>query len=126
MKVLLWLWRLCLAFITGKVARTGVLYTCQEYQRIKAMAGNGGHTSMHVLLCTVCAYPDNIFMQVHTEDFVSRFSSGTLSEMEMRRIGFGEVTRHADLIERTKAEVACTLPCLSELKARDLVQAPCM
>ena len=24
----------------------------------------------------------------------------------MRRIGFGEVTRHADLIERTKAEVA--------------------
>lgn len=40
---------------------------------------------------------------------MSRFSSGTLGELEMRRIGFGEVTRHADLIERTKAEVAGTL-----------------
>ena len=47
-------------------------------------------------------------MQVHEEYFVARFSSGTLSEMEMRRIGFGEVTRHPDLIERTKAEVAGT------------------
>lgn len=46
------------------------------------------------------------YMQVHEEDFVTRFSSGTLSEMEMRRIGFGEVTRHPHLIERTKAEVA--------------------
>lgn len=45
-------------------------------------------------------------MQVHEEDFVTRFSNGTLSEMEMRRIGFGEVTRHPYLIERTKAEVA--------------------
>ena len=45
-------------------------------------------------------------MQVHEQDFVTRFSSGTLSEMEMRRIGFGEVTRHPHLIERTKAEVA--------------------
>ena len=44
--------------------------------------------------------------QVHDPAFVSAFSSGTLSEVEMRRIGFGEVTRHADLIERTKAEVA--------------------
>jgi hypothetical protein len=44
--------------------------------------------------------------QVHDKDFVARFSNGTLSEAEMRRIGFGEVTRHPDLIERTKAEVA--------------------
>ena len=45
-------------------------------------------------------------MQVHEEDFVTRFSRGTLSGMEMRRIGFGEVTCHPHLIERTKAEVA--------------------
>ena len=49
--------------------------------------------------------------QVHDKDFVTRFSSGSLGESEMRRIGFGEVTRHPDLIERTKAEVAgCMLP----------------
>ena len=48
--------------------------------------------------------------QVHDKDFVTRFSSGSLSEAEMRRIGFGEVTCHPDLIERTKAEVAgCVL-----------------
>lgn len=45
---------------------------------------------------------------MHGKDFVTRFSDGTLSDVEMRRIGFGEVTRHPDLIERTKAEVAGT------------------
>ena len=44
--------------------------------------------------------------QVHDKDFVMRFSSGSLSASELRRIGFGEVTCHPDLIERTKAEVA--------------------
>lgn len=48
-------------------------------------------------------------VQVHDKDFVARFSNGTLSEAEVRRIGFGEVTRHPDLIERTKAEVAGSL-----------------
>ena len=57
-----------------------------------------------------CATQMTFVMQVHTEDFVTRFSSGSLTEAEMRRIGFGEVTRHADLIERTKAEVAGTPP----------------
>lgn len=110
------------AFITGKVANIFV----QNIITLKARARSFSHMSVHMLLCTVRAYPDNTFMQVHTEDFVSRFSSGTLSEMEMRRIGFGEVTRHADLIERTKAEVAGTLPCLSELKAHEPMIAPCM
>ena len=50
--------------------------------------------------------------QVHDKDFVARFSNGTLTETEMRRIGFGEVTRHPDLIERTKAEVAGEASCL--------------
>lgn len=54
-----------------------------------------------ILLCQTYAA-----FQVHEPDFVSRFSQGTLSEPEMRRIGFGEVTRHPHLIERTKAEVA--------------------
>jgi len=50
---------------------------------------------------------------------VARFSNGTLSEAEVRRIGFGEVTRHPDLIERTKAEVAgsmhlCFQMCLQQ------------
>lgn len=49
-----------------------------------------------------------LFGQVHEKDFVARFSNGTLNEAEVRRIGFGEVTRHPDLIERTKAEVAGT------------------
>ncbi len=40
---------------------------------------------------------------------MTRFSNGTLSEAEVRRIGFGEVTRHPDLVERTKAEVAGSL-----------------
>ena len=44
--------------------------------------------------------------QVHDQDFVQRFSTGALSEPEKRRIGFGEVSCHPDLIERTKAEVA--------------------
>ena len=66
------------------------------------------------------------FMQVHTEDFVTRFSSGSLTETEMRRIGFGEVTRHADLIERTKAEVAGTPPCLSKVKVHHPKEPCCM
>ncbi|DBA88559.1 hypothetical protein WJX79_002699 [Trebouxia sp. C0005] len=52
---------------------------------------------------------DDQLHMVHDKDFVARFSNGTLSEAEVRRIGFGEVTRHPDLIERTKAEVAGTL-----------------
>ena len=56
-------------------------------------------------------------VQVHDEEYVKAFSMGGLSEVEMRRIGFGEVTRHPDLIERTKAEVAghmlCMLPALA-------------
>lgn len=52
---------------------------------------------------------DEQLHMVHDKDFVARFSSGELTETEMRRIGFGEVTRHPDLIERTKAEVAGTL-----------------
>ena len=54
-------------------------------------------------------------MQVHEENFVARFSTGTLSEMEMRRIGFGEVTGHPHLIERTKAEVAGIVASLVEI-----------
>ncbi|KAL3162654.1 hypothetical protein ABBQ38_008699 [Trebouxia sp. C0009 RCD-2024] len=65
------------------------------------------HASQVQVPCDIAS--DEQLHMVHTEDFVSRFSSGTLSEMEMRRIGFGEVTRHADLIERTKAEVAGAL-----------------
>lgn len=66
-------------------------------------------TTLHILYASLSiayAGPDAACMQVHEDDFVTRFSNGTLSEMEMRRIGFGEVTRHPYLIERTKAEVA--------------------
>ena len=47
-------------------------------------------------------------LQVHDKEFVTNFSKGVLNEVQMRRIGFGEVTRHPHLIERTKAEVAGT------------------
>ena len=44
---------------------------------------------------------------MHTPEYVDAFTSGTLDDARIKRIGFGaEVTRSPVLIERTLAEVA--------------------
>ncbi|MEW5314063.1 MAG: hypothetical protein WDW38_005587 [Sanguina aurantia] len=52
---------------------------------------------------------DEQLLMVHTPEYLSAFSSGTLETSLVRRIGFGAVVSSPDLIERTKAEVAGTL-----------------
>ncbi|KAF8055474.1 hypothetical protein HT031_006733 [Scenedesmus sp. PABB004] len=46
---------------------------------------------------------------VHCERYVRAFTSGTLDDAAVRRIGFGAATRTPLLVARTKAEVAGTL-----------------
>ena len=46
---------------------------------------------------------------VHSAAYVANFCDGALNAQSTRRIGFGEVTRTAPLIQRTKAEVAGTV-----------------
>ena len=47
---------------------------------------------------------------MHDAQYVQAFCAGTLDAERVRRIGFGDVTRTAALIERTKVEVAGAAP----------------
>ena len=53
-----------------------------------------------------CPCPCSPLLQVHTEDYVHKFNTGTLDDAAVRRIGFGELSRTQLLIDRTKSEVA--------------------
>ncbi|WIA40703.1 hypothetical protein OEZ86_004398 [Tetradesmus obliquus] len=46
---------------------------------------------------------------VHCPEYLAAFSSCTLDDQRVRRIGFGAVTRTPTLVDRTKSEVAGTL-----------------
>lgn len=46
---------------------------------------------------------DDELAAVHCADYLAAFAGGTLDAARMRRIGFGEATRSAALIRRTKA-----------------------
>ena len=53
---------------------------------------------------------------MHTAEYVEAFTSGTLDEARVKRIGFGpDVTRSPILINRTLAEVAGNLHGLSSM-----------